>query len=63
MFMINLLEVSVISFDLNINKENNHISPQLIEHKKYHHIFRASLGEAQTCGGVKPINQIQTVPS
>jgi hypothetical protein len=44
----------------NINKTNNHLSPQSIEHKKKTMIYDVgnpgpSLGQAQQCGGVKPL--------
>ena len=45
---------------MNINKTNNHLSAEIIEHKKtmklgINHPY-SGLGQAQICGGVKSIN-------
>jgi len=49
----------------NINKTNNHISPQIIEHKKDHNIWLFNpvpgLGQVEKCGRVKPVNRIHTL--
>jgi hypothetical protein len=49
----------------NINKTNNHLSTQNIEHKKKTITYGIGnsgpgLGQAQQCGRVKPINGIPT---
>jgi hypothetical protein len=42
-----------------INKVNNPLWPQIIEHKKkYHEVGNPGLGQANKCGGVKPDNGI-----
>jgi hypothetical protein len=48
----------MVNNSININKTNNHLSFQLIEHKirqrhKTLEISDPGLGQAQTCGGVK----------
>jgi len=52
----------MVNNSTNINKMNNHLSPQLIEHKKNQwHDFGnpgAGLEQAHSCGRVKPINGI-----
>ena len=45
---------------MNINKTNNHLSAEIIEHKKtttlgINHPY-SGLGQAHKCGGVKSIN-------
>ena len=51
----------MVNNSININKTNNHLSFQLIKHKiRQRHITLEipdpCLGQAQTCGGVKPDN-------
>jgi hypothetical protein len=50
-----------------INKTNNHLSPQIAEHKTNQDIrlwqFRSVFWQVQKCGGVKSDNEIQTLPS
>ena len=52
----------------NINKTNNHLSSQVIEHNK-HIITRGigntdpGLGQSQKCGRIKSVNGIPTLPS
>ena len=50
-----------------MNKTNNHLSPSLTEYKKImtYGVGNAGpdLSQAQTCGGVKPVNGIPTTPS
>ena len=52
----------VVNNSTNINKENKHFLPRTIEHLKDHHIWRwksgFSLGLAQKCVWVKPVNGI-----
>ena len=47
----------------NINKTNNHISPQIIEHKKTTSYNVGNPGtcleQIQICGGIKPVNIIR----
>jgi len=42
----------------NINKTDNHLAPQTIEHTTYHEILcwksRSCLGSCTKCGGFKP---------
>ena len=49
-----------------INKANNYLSSQLIEHKKDHDIqcwkLGTSLEQGQKSGGIKPINGMTTPP-
>jgi hypothetical protein len=50
----------------NINKTNNHISPQIIEHITNTTIYDAGntgpgLGQANKYGRVKPVNGISTI--
>jgi hypothetical protein len=49
----------MVNNSTNINKTNNHLSPQLTEHKKttkYDVEHRGpALGQAHKCSGVKPI--------
>ena len=51
----------------NINKTNNHSSPQLIQHKKtttYAIVNQGpGFGQAHKCTWVKPVNGITTFPS
>ena len=62
------VETMMINNSTNINKTNNHISPQIMEQKKRaRHMALKSrswlkLRQAQTCGGVKPINWIPFLP-
>jgi hypothetical protein len=51
---------------ININKTNNHISPQIIEHITNTTIYDAGntgpgLGQANKYGRVKPVNGISTI--
>ena len=48
----------------NINKANNHLSNEIIEHKKYHDVKHPGPGfeQAQKCIGVNPINVISSLP-
>jgi len=53
---------------ININKTNNHLSLQIIEHKKKTTTYNignpgSDLGQAQTCGGVKPVDGIPNLHS
>ena len=49
-----------------MNKTNNHLSPSLTEYKKIMIYGVGNVGpdlsQAQTCGGVKPVNGIPTPP-
>jgi hypothetical protein len=52
----------------NINKTTGQYSPQTIEHKKDHDVCvdwnsSPDFEQAHTCGGVKPGNEIPTLPS
>ena len=51
----------------NINKANNHLSPQIIEYEKGHDIYVRNpdpdLGQAHTCGRIKLLNGMPTLPS
>jgi hypothetical protein len=42
----------MVIFSTNINKINNYLSPQIIEHKKKN-AKRPGLGQTQKCGDVK----------
>ena len=64
----------MVDNSMNLNKMNNHLSPQLIEHKKkkdYDTSRRSSgvgntgpdLGQAQKCEEVKLVNWIPTLPT
>ena len=49
----------------NINKTNNHPSPQVTEHRQNTTTYDVGnqgpgLGRALKCGGVEPVNGIQT---
>ena len=62
---MNQVEKVMVNHSSNINKTNNHISLQFIEHKRDHDICRnpySGLGQAQICGGVKPVNGMQPSP-
>ena len=50
--------VLMLIFSTNINKINNYLSPQIIEHKKNKNANRPSLGQTQKCRGVKQIQVI-----
>ena len=51
------------NFSTNINKINNYLSPQIIEHKKKKkNANRPGLGQTQKCGGVKRI-QVTSAPN
>jgi hypothetical protein len=47
----------IVNNTTNINKPSNHLSHQIIEHKKDHDIWRwkSRLGQSQKDGGVKPV--------
>lgn len=49
----------MVIISTNINKTNNYPSPSFTEHimKRDHDIEKPFLGQAQTCGGVKPVNE------
>ncbi len=57
----------MVNNSFNINKTNSHLSPFLTKHEKittYDDVNPGSdLGQAQTCGGVKQVNGILTLPS
>ena len=58
----------MVNNSININKMNNYLLPQLIEHKKKTMIYyignsRTGLGQTQNCGRVKPVIWIPTFPS
>jgi len=49
----------------NINKTNNHLSPELTEHKKNHDLWRwksRHRADTNSCE-VKPVNGIPAIPS
>ena len=51
---------------ININKKNNDLSPQLIEHKKDHMTNDVGkpdpdLGQVQKCDGVKPVKTVNGI--
>jgi hypothetical protein len=48
----------MVNNSTNFNKANNHISLQLIEHRKFHNAGNPGpdLRQAQKCGGVKTVN-------
>jgi len=48
----------MVNKSTNFNKVNNHTSPQLIEHRKFHNARNPGpgLGQAHKCGEVKPVN-------
>jgi hypothetical protein len=58
----------MVNNSTNINKTNNHLSPQIIEHKKKHkkkqnkttayNIVNCGLRQLQRCSDVKPVNDI-----
>jgi len=50
----------MVNNSTNIYKTNNHLSNQIIEYKKDHDVTLESpgLGQAQTCGGDQPVNDI-----
>jgi hypothetical protein len=48
-----------------INKSNNHLSPQIIEHTQINTTYSDEnlvMGQTQDCGGVKPVNGTQPSP-
>ena len=55
----------LVNNSTNINKRNNHLSPQVIEHEKYPNIWhwksRSWLG-TQICDRVKLVNWMSTLP-
>ena len=55
----------MVDNSINLNKMNNHLSPQLIEHKKKDHDIWQSpgLGQAHKCEEDKLVNWIPTLPS
>jgi hypothetical protein len=53
-----IIRVLMLIFSTNINKINNYLSPQIIEHKKNKNANRPSLGQTQKCRGVKQIQVI-----
>jgi hypothetical protein len=47
----------IVKYYANINKTNNHLSPQIIEHgKKLRDLTVEIQVQAQQCGGIKPVN-------
>jgi hypothetical protein len=56
----------MVNNSTNINKINNHLSSLLTEHKKNmtYDVGNpdSGIGQAQKCGGVKPVNGIPTLP-
>ena len=42
------------------NKTKHHLSPQLTQHKKTT-TYYLELGQPNTCGGLKPVNEIPTL--
>lgn len=57
----------VVNNFTNVNKKNNHLSPQINEHKKTMTktsgigIRSPEFGRAYRCGGVKSVNTISTI--
>ena len=56
----------MVNNSTDINKTNNHLSPQLIEHKNKNMTYDIGnlspyLGKAQKCGRVKLVNGIPTL--
>jgi len=50
----------IIVNTLMVNKTNNRLSPQIIEHKKWPHVMLDVIGliQAQKCGRVNVVNRI-----
>ena len=52
----------MVNNSTNINKTNYHLSPQINEHKDNNDIWCWKFKSWFTCGGLKPVNGIPTLP-